>query len=284
MENIIASNLIFQTGTIFQHIIFIFLSMVAAGIALKRRSLTKPAAIGAFFLAVALYFTGGTFFLILLLVFFASSTLMSHYKATIKDPIEVKLHAKAGSRDLIQVAANGGSALIMALLFAFSQDQAYVVGVAAAFAACNADTWASEIGILSKRSPVSLITLKPVPRGISGGVSFLGLSASLGGGFAIAVTYGFCRLVSENTGEYLLLQIGLITIGGFLGSVIDSLIGSTLQAKYISQETGELTEKPIYDHKPNRLYSGWSFITNDFVNFASSLLAAILVLCFIRIL
>ncbi|MGV8906403.1 MAG: DUF92 domain-containing protein [Acetobacterium sp.] len=283
MENIINSNLVFQTGTTLQHGIFILLSLAAAGIALKRDSLTKSAAIGAFFLAVALYFTGGLLFLALLLVFFASSTLLSHYKALIKNPIEAKLHAKGGPRDLLQVGANGGAALIMALLFAFLQDQAFVVGVAIAFAACNADTWASEIGILSKRPPVSLITLKAVTPGISGGVSILGLTASLGGAFAIAITYGFYGYVMGNSGEILLIQIGLITLGGFLGSVIDSLIGSTLQAKYISLETGELTEKPGYDHQPNRLYSGWSFITNDVVNLASSLLAAIMVLIFMRL-
>lgn len=280
MENILNANLVIQTATIMQQIMFVLLSLIFAAVALKRRSLSPVAAISAFFLAVALYYTGGPLFLLLLMVFFVSSTLLSHFKANIKDPIEVELHAKAGPRDIFQVAANGGAALIMGILFAFFQNQIYVVAVATAFAACNADTWASEIGILSKRSPVSLLSFRPVKRGISGGVSLLGLVASLGGAVVIALTFGFYQLVTGNAVEILALQMGLITMGGFMGSILDSLMGGTIQAKFISLKTGELTEKPNDENKPNPLHSGWRFVNNDFVNFASSLLASLLVLYF----
>jgi len=278
LENILNTNLVIQTATIIQQIIFVLLSLFFAGVALKRRSLSPTAAVGAFFLAVALYYTGGPLFLLLLMVFFVSSTLLSHFKANIKDPIEAELHAKAGPRDLFQVAANGGAALLMGLLFAYSQNEAYVVAVATAFAACNADTWASEIGILSRRAPVSLLTFRPVKRGISGGVSSLGLMASFGGAVVIALTFGFYELVSGNASGFLPFQIGLITLGGFMGSILDSLMGGTIQAKYISLKSGELTEKPTYENKPNLLHSGLRFVNNDFVNFASSLLASVLVL------
>ncbi|HEY5556843.1 DUF92 domain-containing protein [Acetobacterium sp.] len=284
MENILNANRVIQTATTIQQIIFVLLSLLFAGVALKRQSLSPTAAVGAFFLAVALYYTGGPLFLLLLMVFFVSSTLLSHFKASIKDPIEAELHAKAGPRDIFQVAANGGAALIMGILFVLFQNEAYVVAVATAFAACNADTWASEIGILSKRSPVSLLSFRPVKRGISGGVSPLGLVASFGGAVVIALTFGFYELVSGNANEFLLFQIGLITFGGFMGSILDSLLGGTIQAKYISLKTGELTEKPTYENKPNPLHSGWRFVNNDFVNFASSLLVSILVLFFYCIL
>lgn len=280
MENILDKNLVIQTGTIIEQIIFVLLSLIFAGVALKRRSLTPLAAVGAFFLAVALYYTGGPLFLLLLMVFFVSSTLLSHFKAGIKDPIEAELHAKAGPRDLFQVAANGGAALLMGILFVFYQNEAYAVAVATAFAACNADTWASEIGILSRQPPVSLLTFRPVKRGISGGVSLLGLAASFGGALLIALTFGLYELASGNADGFLLFQMGLITLGGFAGSILDSLMGGTIQAKYISLKTGELTEKPTYENKPNRLHSGWPFVNNDFVNFASSLLASVLILLF----
>ncbi|KNZ43148.1 DUF92 domain-containing protein [Acetobacterium bakii] len=280
MENILDANLVIQTGTYIQQILFVLLSLLFAGVAFKRRSLTPAASVGAFFLAVALYYTGGPLFLLLLMVFFVSATLLSHFKASIKDPIEAELHAKAGPRDLFQVAANGGAALIMGILFVISQNEVYVMAVAIAFAACNADTWASEIGILSKRAPVSLLTFRPVKRGISGGVSPLGLVASCGGAALIALTFGFYELVTGNAGEFLLFQMGLITLGGFMGSILDSLMGGTIQAKYISLKTGELTEKPTYENKPNALHKGWRFVNNDFVNFASSFLASVLVLFF----
>ncbi|MEA4807072.1 DUF92 domain-containing protein [Acetobacterium wieringae] len=283
MENLTNYSLAAQTGSPLEHVVYIFLSLAVSVFALRRNALTLSAALGAFFLAVALYLAGGPLFFILLMVFFFSSTFLSHFKASLKDPIEVRMHAKSGPRDLVQVGANGGAALIMAIPFALSQNPAYLVAVAASFAACNADTWASEIGILSKKAPVSLLTLKPVSPGLSGGVSPLGFLASLGGSAVVALTYGLYQLAAGNSGVLLWMQILMITFGGLLGSVLDSFMGAAFQAKYISHETGELTEKPVDNNKPNQLYSGLAFINNDFVNFASSLLAASLVLLFVQL-
>jgi uncharacterized protein (TIGR00297 family) len=283
MENLIVYSVAAQTGSTLEHVIYICLSLGGAFFAYRRKSLTFSAALGAFFLGVALYLAGGPLFFILLMVFFLSSTFLSHFKASFKDSIEARIHAKSGPRDIIQVGANGGAALIMAVPFALSQNPAYLVAVAAAFAACNADTWASEIGILSRKAPVSLLTLKPVIPGLSGGVSPLGLLASLGGSAVVALTYGLYQFAAGNSGVLLWLQIGIITLGGLLGSILDSFMGAAIQAKYISHETGELTEKPDHNNKPNQLYSGITFVNNDFVNFASSLLAAALVLMFVEL-
>jgi len=283
MENLIDYSVAAQTGSVLEHVIYICLSLGGAFFAYWRKSLTFSAAWGAFFLGVALYLAGGPLFFILLMVFFLSSTFLSHFKAGVKDPVEARIHAKSGPRDIIQVGANGGAALIMAVPFAISQNPAYLVAVAASFAACNADTWASEIGILSRKAPVSLITLKPVNPGLSGGVSPLGLLASLGGSAVVALTYGLYQFAAGNSGVLLWMQIGIITLGGLLGSILDSFMGAAIQAKYISHETGELTEKPDHNNKPNQLYSGITFVNNDFVNFASSLLAAALVLIFVQL-
>lgn len=57
------------------------------------------------------------------------------------------------------------------------------------FACCTADTWASELGILSTSDPFLITTLKRVPKGTNGGVSGLGFMASLAGGLAIGKEY-----------------------------------------------------------------------------------------------
>jgi uncharacterized protein (TIGR00297 family) len=283
MENLVDYSVAAQTGSVLEHVIYILFSLVGATFSYRRKSLTFSAAWGAFFLGTALYLAGGPLFFILLMVFFLSSTFLSHFKASLKDPIATRIHAKSGPRDIAQVGANGGAALIMAVPFAISQNPAYLVAVAASFAACNADTWASEIGILSRKAPVSLITLKPVNPGLSGGVSLLGLWASLGGSAVVALTYGLYQFAAGNSGVLLWIQIGIITLGGLLGSILDSFMGAAIQAKYINHETGELTEKAAYNNKPNQLYSGITFVNNDFVNFASSLLAAGLVLIFVQL-
>ncbi len=262
-----------------QHLLFIVLSFLIAFLAYRRQSLTKTAAFAAFILAASLYLIGGPLFFILLMVFFFSATFLSHFKEETKEKIERDLHQKIGKRDVIQVLANGGPGLTMAILYGLTQSETYALGVAIAFAAANADTWASEIGVLSQKPPISLITGKQVQRGISGGVSALGIVASIGGALLVALTYGIFR-IGDGLSLAFFIDLGLILIGGTLGALLDSLLGETVQVKYRSHETGTLTEKPSLQGIKNERVHGFTFINNDFVNFISSLSVSIGIVCF----
>lgn len=185
------------------------------------------------------------------------------------------MHAKGGTRDAAQVLSNGGAALLFALLACVLKSERFTVALCSALAACTADTWASEIGVFSRREPVSILTGRPVQKGLSGGVTALGLLSSLCGSALIAAVYAIFTIWRQDLAT---VYIGafVVLLSGFAGSIIDSILGDTVQAKYLNVKTGRLTEKPFTNGGRNRLVRGFAIVTNDMVNLLSSLLSALL--------
>ncbi|MBN1337379.1 MAG: DUF92 domain-containing protein [Deltaproteobacteria bacterium] len=250
--------------------------LVAAGLALllawsvRRHSLTRTGAGVAFCLALGLQILGGFQFLVPLLAFFLSSTAITRYRKERKETIEKRLHARTGTRDWVQVVANGGPALLFALVHPWVPEPWGIVTVYTVFAACNSDTWASEIGVFSARPPVSIVRRVVVEKGLSGGVTPLGTAfALLGAGF-VALFYGAMNLDDPRLGFHLAIVTGC----GLLGSLVDSVLGDLVQAKYRSHKSGALTEKPVEDGIANEQVAGIAWIDNDVVNFVSPLVAA----------
>src|SRR5690606_9625416 len=130
-----------------------------------------------------------------------------------------KQYEKSGTRDAGQVWANGGIGLLLCIIYLFYSDAALLYAYIGVMAAVTADTWATEIGALSKSSPRSIITLKIVKPGTSGGVTLLGCGASLAGGILIGLT----AYLIDGTLQH---SIWIGAVAGLLGSLIDSLIGA----------------------------------------------------------
>ncbi len=218
---------------------------------------------------------GGT-----LIAFFVSSSLLSYLGATRKALLQEKA-AKGSRRDLAQTCANGGLAALIALVAGVAGHAAPIHPTLAlafygALAAANADTWATELGVLAKEAPRLITSGKRVPVGTSGGVTRLGLAAALAGATFIGLSafvliQGAAQLTlgSWLWGDWLIIPVAAVS--GLAGSTLDSLLGATVQAVRYCDACGKETEQVVHRcGRPARLLYGWGWLNNDWVNFFAS--------------
>ncbi|NMD71848.1 DUF92 domain-containing protein [Bacillus sp. DNRA2] len=254
--------------------IFIYgLIIIGAYGGYKQRLLTRTGGVAAAIVggAVALGFGWRGF--VVLGMFFFTSSFWSKYKRSKKRKLDQKLE-KGSQRDWLQVVANGGIAAMTSLMFAYDHNQLWLVAFAIASASANSDTWASEIGTLSKQKPFFLRTFKRSEKGTSGAISWLGTNASLAGALLIAVMVYLLFEIS-------IFQLLYIFLFGFLGNVFDTLLGAFLQVAYRCSICQSETEKKTHCNHPSRKIRGISFLNNDAVNLLSGLLAVISgILCY----
>lgn len=205
--------------------------------------------------------------LVVLGLFFATSSFWSKYKREVKAKIEQK-HAKGARRDWQQVLANGGIAALASLFFIYSESHIWTLVFAISIASANSDTWASEIGALSKKAPIFIGNLKRAEKGTSGAVSPLGTLAAASGSVLIALFCGYLF-------HFPAYETLIVLIAGFLGNVIDTLMGAFVQATYKCKVCSTLTEKKVHCNQSALLIRGISVMNNDVVNFLSCLFAVI---------
>ncbi|MBL4951403.1 DUF92 domain-containing protein [Neobacillus sp. YIM B02564] len=249
---------------------FFIASMAIAGYYSK--SLSRSGTVAAIIVGCAVYSGFEMKGLLLLGIFFASSSYWSKYKSALKMKMEEKL-AKGATRDWRQVLANGGAAALYSVLYFYQPSPLFIVGFTAALASANSDTWASEIGSLSKQNPLYIRTWKRVEKGTSGAVSGLGTVAAILGSLLIA-------LMSILVFNLPLLLGWVIFLSGYLGNVIDTLIGAYYQQLYVCQNCGIKTEKTVHCGLPAVRIKGISCVDNDMVNFLSGAFASLLAIFF----
>jgi len=242
--------------------------------AFKRRSLTKSGAIAAFFVGTGIAIGFGYKGLIVLGVFFVSSSMFSKYKGKTKQSMAEKTQ-KGSTRDALQVMANGGFAAIASIVYYFTKDSIWITVFSILLAAANSDTWASEIGSLSKKNPISVRTWKPTETGTSGAISVLGTWAALAGAFVIALTA--IVLFPIHLGGFV-----SIILFGFLGNVIDTILGAFVQVEYKCPVCGKIFETKWKCHESLVKIKGFALFNNDMVNVLSGLLAALLYFVFFQ--
>ncbi|NLD91422.1 MAG: DUF92 domain-containing protein [Fibrobacter sp.] len=259
----------------YQILIGTIICLVIALYAYNKKSLTINGLFGALCMGIVLTVCGGLYFLSLLITFFISSTIAGKFCKHLEKELS-SIHQKCGARDIAQVAANGMPALLFAILFYLTGNHIFILGFATGIASSNADTWGSELGVLSKKPTVSILNFKPLRKGLSGGITFAGTMASFAGAVLIAAVFTIGYHHVYNDSSHALLLFTLCLFGGFAGSLLDSVLGATLQVKYYCEAKQMITEKRVTDGTNNKVFSGYPLINNDVVNFASSFIVSLL--------
>lgn len=252
----------------------LLLSGLVAIISLRLRLLTVPGALGAVVVGATAFAIGGWPLWLLLMWFFGSSNLAAKVmarRARAAGADGPQSRKRGEPRRLRQVLANSVPFLACALAYAFVGNPWLLIVAAGALAASTADTWASEVGVYSKNPPVNILTRRPMQRGLSGGVSPLGLAAT----FVGATTSAFLAMLLFHAFGYAIPTgpdaFFFIIACGVVGSLVDSVLGARLQAKYRDPEANRIVEKPPVPGGAAALVSGHAWITNDAVNLISGL-------------
>lgn len=251
----------------------------------QRKSLSLSGAIAGFivmFIHLAVNYRFGA----MLLVFFLTSSKFTKFGEDRKRKLDAEFK-EGGQRDWIQVLFNGGIATLLVLaawVVIGSQDKcldskeshiitSLIGGIIGQYCCCNGDTWSSELGILSNEEPRLITTFKPVRRGTNGGVTKAGLLAAAAAGTVIGLTFVVLGFFTTNCSSDVtlkqLLVIPLSALAGVCGSVIDSLLGATLQFSGFCSIRKKVVGKPGPTVKR---ISGLTVLDNNAVNLVSILL------------
>lgn len=248
------------------------LAVMIAIVAWRVGSLSVSGAWAAAITGGLIFGLGGIAWAVLLLTFFISSSVLSRAYSGRKAKLAEK-YSKGSRRDWGQVLANGGLGALLAIGFAIMPHANWLwLAYAGAMAAVNADTWSTELGVLSPVPPRKITTGQKVEMGASGGVTLIGTLAALAG----AILVGLAAVIFVPSHSWL-VRLGLIILGGLTGSLVDSVLGATVQAIYWCPACQKETERfPTHTcGSATQQVRGWSLINNDIVNLACSLVGAL---------
>lgn len=249
----------FQDKFITNFIFGVLLSSVVSFLSYLIKFLTRSGAVAMFFLASMIFGLGSWKWTIPIFVFFLLSSLLSVMRKNRNRNVE-EFFLKSGRRDYAQVLANGGLAgLLVVFYYLFQVELIYCVFVSCIAAVC-ADTWATEIGTFFKTKTVDILTSKIVPQGESGGISVPGLLGSVLGASVISASSLYWINV------YRLEFFLIMASAGVFGSIVDSFLGATLQAKYECVICEIKTERLLHCNMETQLKRGHEWISNDLVN------------------
>ncbi len=247
------------------------LAGIIAILAWKVGSLSSSGAWAALVTGGLIFGMGGLPWALLLLAFFISSSALSKAFKMRKAGLAEKF-SKGDRRDWGQVMANGALGAAVAVGYFIPPHYQWLwIAFSGAMAAVNADTWSTELGVLSPVAPRMITSGQVVDRGTSGGVTIIGTLSALAG----AALIGLVAVISNPVPRWL-LGLAIIIMAGLVGALVDSILGATVQAIYWCPTCKKETERhPTHTcGSTTSQVRGWARVNNDLVNFMCSLTGA----------
>lgn len=246
------------------------LPLIIAGavavIAYLARALTVAGALAATLVGAAAMI-GGVRWVVMLLFFFASSNALSRWRGRERDRLVGSFIEKGGRRDAWQVMANGGVFAIAAILATIADEFTWQAVGIGAIAAATADTWSTEIGTVLGGTPIDIRSGRQVAPGTSGGITIAGSATAVVAAILAALV---ARAVDWNTPAFAIVG------GGLVGSLTDSLLGSTVQERRWCPTCNIATERRTHLCGTTTVHRGGiRGCDNDIVNLMSTIAGAV---------
>jgi uncharacterized membrane protein len=251
--------------------------------------LTVSGAIAAGFLAFVVLFLA-KWSIFPLVIFLVLGSLAGKIRANAKEGGDAK---QGKARDHWQVLANGGIFMLLAMLAFLNEsgwlesflgihtevlrfsETCHLLALISLSVSC-ADTLSSDFGRVWGGSPRNIITGKRMIKGVSGGVTGAGFVGAFLGAVSIAIFVFWTELSSLGSS---VSAFWLVAVFGFIGSILDSVLGVLFQAKYLDEMRNQVDSS---DSGRRSMAAGYRWVTNDVVNAITGvlmLLVAVMYLC-----
>ena len=202
-----------------QVLVALFVTALFAALAYALGMVSRSGALGGFLVGTVIFACLGPQGFTVLALFVIGGSLLTRLGYGRKRRAGTA-EAGAGRRGARNALANGGVALVCALLTALTSLDAFTAAFVASLGAAFADTAESEVGQLYGRAPRLIANFRKVPPGTDGAVSLPGTLAGLAAA-GLTAALGFALGLVEGPAAML-----IVAFASFLGTVVDSIVGA----------------------------------------------------------